>query len=378
MSLPLSGKRIGLLAGWASRKNGGVFEALVAHVDMLQSLGAEPHVFAAADGFSDQDGHRLMGAVTHYKTARGSASLAYAPGLLQAMRDARLDCLHSHGIWQGHSRLGALWARENHGRYVISPHGMLDPWIVRRSRIKKGLFRLFVESANWRIASVFHALTEAEAEDIRRTVPAAEIAVIPNAAPTEALVGAQRSNEVVYVGRIHEKKNLRSLVDGWRLAEPKLPSDARLTIAGIGDAADISALQTAIAASGVRAEFVGPAYGEAKCDLLSRSRYLVLPSLSEGLPMAILDSWATATPTLMSAACHLPQGFETGAALDSGTTPESIATSLAAAFSLSTENWQAMSDAALTLARGPFSAQVVAQRWESLYARVMQGGTRHG
>ena len=84
---------------------------------------------------------------------------------------------------------------------------------------------------------------------------------------------------------------------------------------------------------------------------------MVLPSLSEGLPMAILEAWAAGTPTLMTAACHLPQGFAAGAALDCGIEPLAIDDS----------DWARMAEAALDLARGPFSADHVSRRWVEAY-----------
>jgi len=46
MSYDLAGRRIGLLTAWASRQNGGVFEAVAAQVAMLRGLGAEVGLFA--------------------------------------------------------------------------------------------------------------------------------------------------------------------------------------------------------------------------------------------------------------------------------------------------------------------------------------------
>jgi poly(glycerol-phosphate) alpha-glucosyltransferase len=37
------------------------------------------------------------------------------------------------------SRAGLQWARRTGKPYLISPHGMLDPWITGRGRAKKAL-----------------------------------------------------------------------------------------------------------------------------------------------------------------------------------------------------------------------------------------------
>ena len=50
--------------------------------------------------------------------------------------------------------------------------------------------------------------------------------------------------------------------------------------------------------------FVGPKFGAEKAELLGKARFTVLPSLSEGLPMAVLDGWAAGVPALISEECN--------------------------------------------------------------------------
>jgi glycosyltransferase involved in cell wall biosynthesis len=61
--------------------------------------------------------------------------------------------------------------------------------------------------------------------------------------------------------------------------------------------------------------FYGPAFGEEKEALLRSADAFILPSLSEGLPMSILEAWAYGLPVLMTAECNLPEGFSAGAAI---------------------------------------------------------------
>ena len=83
--------------------------------------------------------------------------------------------------------------------------------------------------------------------------------------------------------------------------------------------------------------------------------------------MTILEAWAAGTPTIMTAACHLPEGFAAGAALECGTDAPSISAVIGDAMARDEPSWRAMSDAALALARGPFSAERVAQQWVAVY-----------
>ena len=71
--------------------------------------------------------------------------------------------------------------------------------------------------------------------------------------------------------------------------------------------------------------FTGPVFGEAKDALLRSADAFILPSFSEGLPMAVLEAWAYGLPVLMTDHCNLPEGFAANAALRIGTDVESIA-----------------------------------------------------
>lgn len=370
MTSALAGRRIGLLTASASRLGGGVFEAVVAQAALLQGLGAEPSVHALDDACAAEDRARFGGVAVHHAPVLGPRQVGFAPGLLAQLRAARLDCLHLHGIWMYPSHAATRWARETGRAYLVSPHGMLDPWITERGRWKKTLARAGYERASWRRATRLHALTLAEARDIAAESDRGDSVVVPNAAPPAlADPPADRPPLVAAIGRIHPKKNFAALVGGWRLA--RRPAGARLVIAGWGDPVDVAALEQVIGDGAGGVEFVGPVHGAAKAELLAQARGVALPSLSEGLPMAVLEAWAAGAPVLMSAHCHLPEGFAAGAALDCGIEPASVASAIEALFALDPAGWRAMQHAALDLVRGPFSAATIARQWTAIYAEAI-------
>lgn len=370
----LSGKRIGLLTASASRLGGGVFEAVVAQAGIIAACGGEPVVFALEDEHSAADRIRFGEVEVRTFQVRGPRQIGFAPGLTAGLRGAGLDCLHLHGIWMYPSRAGAAWAEATRRGYIISPHGMLDPWITSRGRWKKALARAGYERAGWKRASFFHALTAREAADIADESRRSDSTVIANAAPPVlACAEGPRGANFAYIGRIHPKKNLLALIAAWsRLARPV---DSTLTIAGWGDPADIAALEGAISAAGPSVQFIGPVYDAAKQTLLAQTRFMVLPSLSEGLPMAVLEGWAAGTPTIMTSECNLPEGFAGGAALQCGESAEAIADALRQALALDQAQWQAMSASARALASGPFSAETIAAQWADAYLRAIAMGS---
>ena len=373
MTGALSGRRIGLLTASAGSRGGGVSQVVADLAAMIRTSGGEPLVFALDD--DERAGATAMLSPTPLITAAivGPAQIGFAPRQLGQLLEARLDLLHLHGIWMHPSRVAAQWARATNRPYLISTHGMLEPWTATRGPLKKALARAGYERASWARATAFHALTAAEAQDIARETGRVETLAIPNAGPPCGPAPTQgRLPEVLYLGRIHPKKNLVGLIDGWRLS--RRPPEARLNIAGWGDAGDVAEFRRALAAVDEPSiVFHGPTFGEAKQRLLETSRFLILPTFSEGLPMVVLEAWAAGTPALMSEACNLPEGFAAGAALDCGTRPDEIARSLERGFALSDSAWMAMAQAAQELAAGPFSAANVTRRWEQAYAALLAG-----
>lgn len=375
-SLPLSGKRIGLMIVAASRNAGGVFEAVVAHAEMIRALGGEAVVFARDDEHTAQDAARFGPTRVIACPGKGPGAIGFAPDLVKALMAADLDCLHLHGIWMYPSRAGAVWAARTGKPYFVSPHGMLDPWIYQRSPWKKRLARLAWENDSWRRAFALHALTPREARDIASRTGRSDSLMIPNPGPDPVAGVAReaRAPVMLYIGRIHTKKNLLPLVQAWHGMEH--PEGAVLKIAGWGDAEDVAALEAAIAQGRGRIEFLGPVFGEAKQALLEEARFMLLPSLSEGLPMAILEAWAAGTPTIMTRECNLDMGFDSGAALECGFDAASIAPVIAAGWRMEHGAWQDRAQAALDLARSTFSAQAVATQWGQAYAHAIAGNRR--
>jgi len=368
----LDGLHICLLTSWASHLGGGVATAVWNQARMIRAAGGRVTVAALAD--KGQTGGDLAEAGIPLITAPvwGPRQIGYAPGLADQLEQAAPDLVHLNGIWMYPSHAGARWAQRTGRPYLISPHGMLDPWITARGRLKKTVARIGYEQASWARAAALHALTRDEAGDICREAGERPVIVIPNAGPPPmADASAMRGPLVLYLGRIHEKKNLGALLAAWAAAD--LPAGAELHIAGWGEATDVTAFKAQLATAPASVTFHGAVHGEAKSRLLRSARFTILPSHSEGLPMAILESWAAGAPTIMTEACHLPEGIEAGAALRCGTDAASIAHALQAALRMDDAAWQHMGQAALGLAAGRFSPDEVTRQWVSAYRQLVAG-----
>jgi poly(glycerol-phosphate) alpha-glucosyltransferase len=267
---------------------------------------------------------------------------------------------------------------------------MLDPWALAQRRwIKRAAWHLF-ERGNLERAGAVQALCSAELELIRAQGVRSPVAIIPNAVslppleevPATATLppwspGADRV--LLFLSRFHAKKGVEPLLRAWTSVQSQAKRAGwRLVLLGYGDEGRL-ALQVAEAQrrgelAGV--EVGGPCFGAGKAAALSAASAFVLPSLSEGQPMAALEAMAHRLPCLLSAACNLPLAFSAGAALPAEPEPTALAAVLEHLFSLSAADRSAMGRAGRDLVAAQYSWPRVARHTWELYTWILGGGER--
>src|SRR4029077_16941641 len=165
---------------------------------------------------------------------------------------------------------------------------------------------------------------------------------------------------LLYLGRLHPKKNVANLIRAWKQSlnsDPSAREDWAMAIAGWDQAGYERELKTLTSDYGLMAgvRFLGPLFGQEKDAAYRACDAFVLPSLSEGLPMAVLEAWAYAKTVLMTPECNLPEGFAAGAAVQIGTTPGEIAAGLRELTEISDSDRTVMGDRGRALVATKFS-----------------------
>src|SRR5574340_1235989 len=128
--------KIGLLTTSLSRNAGGLYDATRMLARGLQNFGCAMEVFGLQDTNTERDSAGWAGLSVKAASMRGPSALGYGPALGGTLKQSTIDLLHTHGLWMYPSRASLAWAKSRNKPYVISPHGMLDPWAVNNSRWK--------------------------------------------------------------------------------------------------------------------------------------------------------------------------------------------------------------------------------------------------
>ena len=384
--------KVGFVVGSVSREAGGLFESVRGLAKAVASTNAGVSVFGISDKQSaaDLDKWQPLSVQTFRPRLR---ALGYSSGLLPALLDADLDVLSTHGLWKFCSVASWRWHQQTRGPYIVHPHGMLESWALQNARWKKRIAALLYENRHLRGAACLRALCDAEAQSIRAYGVRNAICVIPNAIdlpdlaessaleahtpPSEKLVNGRKM--LLYLGRLHPKKNVANLIRAWKHtfdSHPRTRKDWVLAIAGWDQAGYERELRKLTSDYGLTAgvRFLGPLFGEEKDAAYRGCDAFILPSLSEGLPMTVLEAWAYAKPVLMTPECNLPEGFAAGAAVQIGTTPVEIAAGLKKLTEMSDSDRTVMGGRGHTLVATKFSWPRIGEQMRSVYEWALGGG----
>jgi glycosyltransferase involved in cell wall biosynthesis len=376
--------KIGCVTGSISRQAGGLMDSARREAAALADRGHAVEVFATDDSDSALDLLQWTPLQVRLFQRAGPARFSYGRGLSQALLDADLDVLLSHGLWRYTSIAAFQWSKELGRPYMVSPHGMLQPWALQNSRLRKKLAALFFEDRHLKHAACIRALCEAEADAIRNYGMKNPIAVIPNGidlpelgasippAPWSHVPGFSEAKVVLSLGRLHPKKNLMALLNAWKSLRESSASDEgewRLAIAGWNEANYEKELKQHVKELGLGEHvwFAGPLFGDAKTAAYRNAKAFAIPSRSEGLPMVVLEAWSFALPVLMTPECNLPEGIAAGAALAMNVGTESIAEALRELVSLTPERRSQMGAAGRALCAERFQWSQIATATEEIF-----------
>src|SRR6266571_4344767 len=412
----LNHMKIGFLVSSVSREAGGLFQSVRGLAKSVACASASARIFGIRDERSavDLQEWQPLSVETFRPQFR---AWGYSNELVPALLGADLDILSTHGLWKYCSVVSQRWHLRTGRPYIVHPEGMLESWALRNAKWKKRIAALLYEDQHLRGATCLRALCEAEAQSIRAYGMRNPICVIPNGVdlpdlsetPTlQAQAFAEGRKVLLYLGRLHPKKNLANLIRAWKQILHSHPSaraswvlaiagwsqggyetelkrlvrELGLSFLGVSDPRSVGknrwseevAADTAATTGSASVVFLGPRFGAEKNECYRACAAFIMPSLSEGLPITVLEAWAYAKPVLMTPECNLTEGFAAGAALQIGTGPEEIAAGLKQLIEMSDDDRRAMGNRGRNLVATTFSWPRISEQMRSVYEWALGGG----
>lgn len=263
-----------------------------------------------------------------YFHRQGRNPFFFAPGLETEIirRRNQFDICLVRGHWTYINFSASIILKALKKPYVLYPEGCLEPWALHFKGWKKSLYWHLIEKRNYTWANGVIALTRTEIEQVHNAGYRGKITIIPNGVSLAELEKPINIEEglpsdllgkriILFMSRIHRIKALDVLVRAFAEITNDLP-DHVLVVAGPRDDAGYQQeVWELVAHLGLQNSvvFLGEVYGQKRLALLHSADVFVLPSHSEGLPLAVLEAAACQVPVVISEACNLPEFGQVGA-----------------------------------------------------------------
>lgn len=207
------------------------------------------------------------------------------------------DIVHINGIWSPQN-WGFQKIAQNLGiKVIISPHGMLEPWILAHNPWKKKIALFLYQKKALQRSTCLHATAQMEAKNIKALGFKNQVHIIPNGidiSDVKEIKTHYGSRKIVFLSRIHPKKGIELLLEAWRKSDKK---DWVLEIAGNGDENYIAKLKNS-AEDLKNVHFVGAKYGISKWEFLLSADVMILPTHSENFGIVVAEALAVGVPVI--------------------------------------------------------------------------------
>ncbi len=239
--------------------------------------------------------------VTIYKRSLYRDTWCYSSELKNSLANCKSDINHIHGVWMYPQYIASKISYNINKPYIITPHGMLEPWLWENGTSKKKLYFNLMIKKYFSAANILHAITPDEKDNLHKLFEHKSIEVIPNSISYTEIdsynIQRQECDKfILFVGRLHPKKGIDLLIKAFSKLKD---TDIKLKIAGPFNEYknELDKLVKDLSIEN-RVEFLGMITGKEKFKLFKDAWVFVAPSFSEVVGMVNLEAGISGTPVI--------------------------------------------------------------------------------
>ncbi len=285
------------------------------------------------------------------------------------------DLVHVNCCWMPACALFQKIAQKHNIKVVLTPHGMLEPWIIKRHYWTRKLPALLLyQKSAIKYADCLQATAESEKQNLLTLGYNSNIKVVKLGIDAESIAvktSWKKSKQILFLSRVHIKKGINYLIEAADILRDELQG-YKILVAGEGDADYIATLKQQIVDKGLQGiiQLIGGVYGDKKWELFQKSDFFVLPTHSENFGLAIAEALASGTPviTTVGTPWNNLNTSNAGAWIEVGTQP--LVETLKRFLSLSDEELEVMGKNGRKLIETKYSAKVMAEEMMEIYQSI--------
>lgn len=286
------------------------------------------------------------------------------------------DLVHVNCCWMPACAFIQQMAQKRNIKVVLTPHGMLEPWIIKRHYWTRKLPALLLyQKAAIQNADCLQATADSEKENLLELGYNPNIKIVKLGIDAESIAMKtfwKKTKQLLFLSRVHVKKGINYLIEAADILRDELQG-YKILVAGEGDADYVASLKQQIMDKGLQdiVQLIGGVYGDKKWELFQTSDFFVLPTHSENFGLAIAESLASGTPviTTVGTPWNDLNSSNSGAWIEIGTQP--LVDTLRRFLSLSDEDLEAMGKNGRKLIETKYSAKVMAKEMMEVYKSIV-------
>lgn len=213
------------------------------------------------------------------------------------------DIVHVNSCWEPLCSLTVFWAKSLGYSVVITPHGMLEPWVIAKNHWKKKVPALLLyQRRALRMANALIATAESEQKNLQKLEYNNRVEVVPNGIIVDGIEMKKTWNctkTLLYMGLLRPNKGAGVLLDALSLIKDKLYG-YKVIVAGPDTEGYLETLKDKCIKYGLEdiVEFPGGVFGDEKWNLMQQADVFVLPTLNENFGLVIAEAYLSGTPVI--------------------------------------------------------------------------------
>jgi glycosyltransferase involved in cell wall biosynthesis len=288
-------------------KGGGVHEVVCNIYKSQKELNHVPHIWYPGK-YSDSDSIRLDNNVKALETY-GNIKFGLVKNIFQKVDQAfnEYDVIHQHGIWMPISIYSNKIGSRTKVIRLVQPHGYLEPFCLRLSKMKKLFAYCAYERNNILNADNIVACSVNEGLNLKKIFPMKTISIIPNGIssefynePSNKTKNNKGPKKIVYLSQIIPVKGLERFFKVIKDIDSEKLRGWEILISGYGSAPYVKSLKLLVEHLNLEylIKFIGPKVDKEKIELIDNAKIFILPTYNENYGIVVAEAMARGIPVI--------------------------------------------------------------------------------